>query len=206
MRGSTQPTGPADRPEDALARLRGLTIHEALRVLLESDPLGLAERAQRKLDAEALFLDPRRAASRLAARVAFELELRDGMELDAWIDRLTAQSLRELLEEQRAEEALGVPSARSSDAGYYRLLAESTQMDVELVRLVCVTLNELRDGHRRVFRALAVDRKSVETCAREGLGTSVEIVARFREAGDAVALALVNRYGRDVFPKENHGN
>jgi hypothetical protein len=206
MRGSTQPTGPSDLPEDPLARLRGLSIHEALRVLLESDPLGLAERAHKKLEADALFLDPRRAASRLAARVAFELELRDGLDLDVWIDRLTAQSLRELLEEQRAEEALGVPNSRSSDAGYYQLLAESTQMDVELVRLVCVTLNDLRDGHRRVFRALAVDHKSVETCAREGLGTSAEIVERFREAGDAVAMALVNRYGRDVFPKESHGN
>jgi hypothetical protein len=205
MRGSLESNGSPDS-EDPLARFRGLTIHETLRALLESDPLSLAARTERELGARALFLDPQRVMHRLAARIAFEVELRDGAAFEPWLDGLTKQSLGELLEEQRIEEAQGVPNAQSDDCDYYRDLASATQIDVELVRLVCITLNELDEPHRRAFRALAVERKSLEACVRDGLGTTEQLEQRFREAGYRIALALVERCGNGSFPEEDHGN
>lgn len=205
MRGSHATNGSSDS-EDPLARFRGLTIHEALRALLESDPLGLAARADHALRSRALFLDPQRLVNRLVARVAFELELRDGSEFEPWVDGLTRQSLEELLEEQQAEEARGLPNAQSDDREYYRELAAATEIDIELVRLVCVTLNELDESHRRAFRALAVERKSLDDCVRDGLGSRERLEECFREVGYRVALALVDRYGDGTFSKEDHGN
>jgi hypothetical protein len=207
MGGFLESNGAKGPAEDPLSRFRGLTIHEALRAMLESDPLRLAPRIVGRIASRALYLDPKRAAIRLAARVAFELELHDGSTtIDAWLDELAETSLRELLEEQVIEESNGTASAHSKDAEWYRTLAHATGMDVELVRLVCITLNRLESTHRRAFRALAVERQSLDACARTGLGTRPELERWFSEAGHAIALALIDRYGQQVFPKEGHGN
>lgn len=205
MRGPAESNGSSDS-EDPLARFRGLTIRETLHALLESDPLGLAARAERALGATALFLDPQRVLHRVAARVAFELELRDGADFERWLEVLTTQSLGELLEEQRSEEARGIPNSQSEDGGYYAEFADATGIDVELVRLVCITVNNLDEPYRRAFRALAVERRSIDACVRDGLGTANQLEQRFREVGYRIALALVERYGDSTFSREDHGN
>jgi hypothetical protein len=167
---------------------------ELLARLLDGDPLGLEERARRHLEEQALLLDPERLFLRAVARAAFAGARRDGAAPSAaWLDDQVERAAADLRAEDRADERAGA----DTDPGEarYAFLAEALGVVPEVARRACVVFNDLPWRVRRAWWLAVVERRSLERCATEGLGTLEQVRAHLRRA--LLTLSMLEDPGED---------
>jgi hypothetical protein len=191
------------RADARLELLRGATPGELLDRLVEGDPLRLAPRVGAILSQQAWLVDPERAWLRSVARIAFEACFYDGRPaLEQWLDGRIQRALAELVEDQDAEELRGDPVELSNDVEFYARFGETCRLEPTLARLACWILNRHPLADRRIFHAVALERRSFEQASAAGLG-SLEVVQRtFRRVTMALAMAFEERRRRFGLPPD----
>lgn len=198
MSADESPNSPSDRDPHEEARriefLRDGRPSEILGRLVESDPLALRPRSRTRLAALGHVLPEERLALRAMARVAFEARRRPrDVGLDVWLDGCVDVSIRELIDEQLAEERALEPIEASRDADFYRALGGALSIEPGLARLACVRLNGLTRDRRQVFHALAIERATLEQCVARGLGSESRVLELFHQAVLQITRAFESR-------------
>ncbi|MBI5434547.1 MAG: hypothetical protein HZA52_17080 [Planctomycetes bacterium] len=183
---------PGASPDDPrIELLRDGSPREILARLAEGDPLGIRRLAAELVARGAWLIDAERLSHRALARIAFEARRRaPNVALDPWLELQLETAAHELNEEQREELFARRPIETSPDVEFYRTLADAMQVDIGLVRVVCVRANRLPEDRRRVFHALAVRRLSVDDCVRAGLGSERRVLELFAQATLAITATL----------------
>jgi hypothetical protein len=173
--------------------LRGASPGEVLDRLSEGDPLGIWPLVSRDFEHNGWMLDAERTYFRALARTAYDAFFYDGRpELSVWLRAKVDRAIRELRSEQSHEESIGTSYADSPDAAWYERICQAMKLELELVRLACVTLNALPREDRQAFRAIALDGHTPEQLSIRGFGPPAEILERFRRA-TAAALEVLER-------------
>jgi len=142
---------------------------ELLAWLAAGDPLGIGRLGQRRLARAAYLLDPQRLFLRVLARVALEGASRHpprGRARARWLTQLVDESVFELLEEDRSEQAEGIEPAMPTDARYARVARELECSELE-ARKICVAYNALPTESRGMFQAVHVRQRELAQAARE---------------------------------------
>jgi hypothetical protein len=162
--------------------------------LLDGDPLGLEQRARGHLEQQALLLDPERLFLRAVARAAFAGARRDDAELSgAWIDSQVERAAADLMDEDRAAERAG--AATDPGEARYAFLADALGVVPEVARRACVVFNDLPRRVRRAWWLAVVERRPLERCVIEGLGTPQQVRADLRRA--LLTLSMLEDPGDD---------
>ncbi len=181
--------------------LRGGSPPEILRRLHDGDPLDILPRALGALAREALLLNPKTFVEHCLARVAFESMFYEGSpSLGEWLDRCIIKSAKDLGISQYQEESRRLPVSESPEVEYYRLFSELSGIELELTRLVCLTVNNLPIDQRRVFYAVAIAGKTLNRYVAEGYGPPDKAREALRLASQAVLLAMEERRNEEGGP------
>lgn len=171
--------------------LHAQTPQEVIRRLLATGSFGLEGRAERYLRETGYLLFPERFAARVLARVAFEAMSYAGAPLlGEWLDNCIEMAARDLCNEQFAEEALHLPVPRSADAEYYEQVSEATGFELELTRLVCLTVNHLPEEARRAWHSVVVRGKSINRYVAEGNGPPEHVQKLLGDTSRSILLVL----------------
>jgi hypothetical protein len=97
------------------------------------------------------------------------------------------------LEEQVSEEFHRLAVIESPELEFYTAVGRAIGTEPELARLACHRLNALTADARRVFRALVIERASVEDCSMRGWGDRQRILSLFESAVLDVSRAFDER-------------
>ena len=171
--------------------LAGKSPREILHRLVDGDPLHIAERSWKVLSEMALLLNPERYAHLSMARTAHAAPGYAGdPPLGEWLDGCARRAASDMLNDQWAEEHRGMPVSESPDAEFYAELARLAHVELELARLVCLTVNNLPDDQRRVFVAIVVEGKTIHRYVAGGNGPPDRVKDLLGKASRAVFLAL----------------
>ena len=190
------PSSSADDPRKAL--LRGTSAREVLHRIASGDPLELERRSRARIDERAFLVDVERLVARGLARVAYEARRYNGFPpLDRWLERILDRAIGELLDEDRFAARDRAPADDRTHASF-AFLTEELGIAPEVARKVAVVFNDLPEHVRRCYWALAVQRKSPEECAAEGLGSPREVERNAERAVLAMSMLVDPGPGDDT--------
>lgn len=195
-------SGPADPddpqqgavPADWKELLTGASPGEILGRLLEGDPFGIARRAAQTAESNGWIVHPARLIARAAALVAYRsFSYRGAPPIDHWLDERVHEAAISLVEEEEAEELARVPIEESAATGDYASLARLIDADPAIARLTCCIVNSQPIEVRRIFHAVVIDGRSLESCAAAHLGTLDFVRSTFERVTMRIALAAEQR-------------
>jgi hypothetical protein len=167
---------------------KGVTAEDVVYELAETDVLGLRARVRRVLRERCHVVAPERLWMRTVARAAYRGTAGGVKRPDAaWLELMVADSLRDLLGEDRREEQQLVPLDETTEHDY-AMLTELLGIPQNRARLAAVRFNDLPFERRRIVFRTVVEGWSLERCVEAGLGTKEQIASELR-----VALADIAR-------------
>ncbi|MBK7876295.1 MAG: hypothetical protein IPJ77_11145 [Planctomycetes bacterium] len=153
---------------------------------------------------EAVLVDPSRAASRAAARVAYAaMKYRGQPELGVFLSRTIERSVEELLEEEGEDELAGVPIGDVPD-GHLLFLWKVLGIELPLARRASIVCNRQPREVRRAFLAVAGGGATVRGYAAQSETTEEHVRELLTRALRAMAAA-VGRPGLRVEGWDDHG-
>jgi DNA-directed RNA polymerase specialized sigma24 family protein len=139
-----------------------------LTAIWEGDPLGIHARTIRLCGKLAMLIDAERVCCRALAQIATEAAM-DGFCGDrlfpAFADARIAEALDGILDEDWAEERLGLPVDPYDER--YRLITLGTGMNASDARRVSLAFNKLPDATRRPIYAVLVENRLLADVATE---------------------------------------
>lgn len=156
---------------------------QVLERLLGADPLGLRERAARRLEARCWLLDVDRLVARLAATCALEApHWRGDPPLEVWLDA-------------RVDEAVAGLSAEPDDPARpagppWSIFAAPLGLDGQRLRRACGRFDGLPFEVREAFFRLVLDGDGPDAFARERGLSLTEAARRARQALEVLRVAL----------------
>jgi hypothetical protein len=128
--------------------------------MLENDPLRLRERSAVRLRERWFLIEPDRAFTRSAARVALSAAQEEApAELESWAVARIDQALDQILEADRASELAEDPP--DEEQRTFPLLTDCLLVAPERVRSVTIAFHALEDLARRAFFELMVEGREV---------------------------------------------
>jgi hypothetical protein len=138
--------------------------------LVDGDPLEIEARCLEELREQAFLLCVSRVHLRSVARIAHAaMRYRGEPALDVWLKERVEHSIKELLEEDREEERVGVPPSQPWDPRY-AFVSEALGIEPTLARRACVAFNLLPHEVRCAYYAVVVDGKTIHRYVAEGHG------------------------------------
>lgn len=198
--------GRAGAPDDwpGRALLQGASPRAILAKLCDGDPLELGPRVFEHLQASAVLVDPNRACSRAAARVAYAaMRYRGAPELGVFLRRCIEQSVAELVEEEAEDE---VASLLNDDAPGAHLLFLWKLLGIEpgLARRASIVFNQQPIEVRRAFLAVAGGRMAIREYSRQD-GRPEEGVRELLSQALRAMEAAIGKRGLSVEGWDDHG-
>lgn len=159
-----------DAKQPSLARklLTGDSAREILEAIWHGDPLDIHPRSIRVCDQLAMLVDAERVCCRALAQIATEAAM-EGFCGDrlfpAFADARIAEALDGILDEDWAEERLGLPVDPYDER--YRLITLGSGLNASDARRVSLTFNKLPDPTRRPLYAVLVKNRLLDDVAAE---------------------------------------
>lgn len=160
----------------------GFTTEDVVNELAETDVLGLRVRTRRVLREKCHLFAPERLWMRTVARAAYRGTVAGVKRPDAaWLELMVADSVRDLLGEDRQEEQQLVPLDEHTQHDY-AMLTELLGIPQNRARLAAVRFNDLEFARRRIVFRAVVEGWSIDRCVKEGLGTREHVESELRAA------------------------
>jgi hypothetical protein len=125
---------------------------------------------------------PERLWMRTVARAAYRGTVAGVKRPDAaWLELMVADSVRDLLGEDRQEEQQLVPLDEHTQHDY-AMLTELLGIPQNRARLAAVRFNDLEFARRRIVFRAVVEGWSIDRCVEDGLGTREHVESELRAA------------------------
>ena len=144
------------------------TIDEVYRLLIDEDPIGLAELVREGLDELAVLVDPQRLLDQTAAQCAYAAQdsvPSAGQPLRQWVGARMMAAFDSINEEDWCEERQGLPSDPFDER--YAGLCFGSDLSANEARRVALLFNRLKARVRLPLYALLVKGRSMVDVARE---------------------------------------
>jgi len=160
---------------------KGGSRREVLERIYRGDPLGLEARSLKRIAERALLVDLDRVVECALANVAFFAPRYHGLpSLDRWLTlRIDAGIGRVLDDELEADRTL---TAFDPPTQLHDRMARALGLDRFLARRACVVFNSLPWKVRRVFQAVVMDQRPLESLPAEEFGPAASAERRLRAA------------------------
>ena len=159
-----------------------------LEKIYPGDPLGMRLRSQKRLIERGFLVPLERVAVRATARVAQAAPDYEGIPtLREWIGLRIDEAARDLIQEERECEGLGVPLPYPLEP-HHRFISDLLGLRRDHVRRSCVQFHDLGLPQRRAFFATCVEGKTIARHAAM-LDQPDEVVRQhLREALEALSI------------------
>jgi len=171
----------------------GRSAREILERLMDGDPAEIEPRCRELLREQALLLDPTRLYVRSLARVAHAARLHaKHASLDQWLRERIAESIDDLIEEDREAERSGIPPSEPWDPRY-AFISEVLGLEPTIARRACADFNVLPHRVRHAFFAIAVEGTSIRRYVAEGHGPPARVKADLAHAARILGRTIGSR-------------
>ena len=181
---------PGSRSESELSAAELLSAPSPSAVLeriADGDPLALYDRALAAIRRRAVLVSIDRVFQRALARTAHAAARYAGEPLDPWLEERVADSLADLLDEDREDERSGLPPGEPWDPRY-AFLSEALGIEPGLARRACIVFNDLPDPERTAFYRIVVEGLPVNRFVAQGNGPPQRVHALLKRAFLALSL------------------
>jgi hypothetical protein len=178
--------GSAREERDALALLRAPNAREVLRRLVQGDPLRVEERVRARIDALALLVEFEPVVQATMANIAyFAARYRGRPEFESWMAQRVEAGIERVLENEaeldRTQRSFDTPTELHVRIG------GALGMNPRLVRPALVVFNSLPLRVRRVFQAVVVERRALDSLPLERFGPLEVRERRLRAALESIS-------------------
>jgi hypothetical protein len=176
----------ASAERDPLALLRAPSAREVLRNLVQGDPLRVEERVRARIEALAVLVELEPVVQATMANIAyFAGRYRGRPDFERWLAQRVEAGIERVLE----DEAEADRTLRSFDppTELHLRIGGALGMNPRLVRPALVVFNSLPLRVRRVFQAVVVEHRSLDSLPLERFGALEVRERRLRTALESIS-------------------
>ncbi|MBI5364609.1 MAG: hypothetical protein HZA53_15640 [Planctomycetes bacterium] len=188
------PRDDGQSPDGWRALFAGGSPRAILARLCEGDPLEIGPRCDEALAEAAYLLAHRKVIGRALARIAHAAPKYNGRRpLGEFLQKRIEASIEELVDEEQQELWLAGP-VDLAEYDPYPLVARRLGVELREARVACSVVNRQPVESRKAFIALVIEGRSLAACARAGVGSPDDLLARVEQG----LRAISNTLGRKV--------